>query len=82
MTRHILSTPAETARELVRYILQTASQVERNEVNIALSGGSTPALMFDIWADEFAAQTPWQRLRLCGSTSVAWAPTILRATMA
>ena len=64
MTNHILSTPAETARELVRYILHTASQVERNEVNIALSGGSTPALMFDIWADEFAAQTPWQRLRL------------------
>ena len=32
--------------------------------NIAVSGGSTPALMFDLWANEYADITPWKRMKL------------------
>jgi 6-phosphogluconolactonase len=64
MTTNIYPDAAETARALIRFILKIAEETSREEVNIALSGGSTPALMFDLWAEEFADQTPWQRLRL------------------
>ena len=32
--------------------------------NIALSGGSTPALMFDLWANEYSDITPWTRMKV------------------
>lgn len=32
--------------------------------NIALSGGTTPALMYDLWANEYQDITPWRRIRL------------------
>jgi 6-phosphogluconolactonase len=32
--------------------------------NIAFSGGDTPALMFDLWANEYADKTPWKRLKI------------------
>jgi 6-phosphogluconolactonase len=32
--------------------------------NIAFSGGDTPALMFDLWANEYAGKTPWERLNI------------------
>lgn len=30
----------------------------------AFSGGTTPSLMFDIWAHEFREETPWMRMRI------------------
>ncbi len=64
MTLNIYPDAAETARALVRFVLKVVEETPREKVNIALSGGSTPALMFDLWAEEFAKQTPWQRLHL------------------
>ena len=32
--------------------------------NIAVSGGNTPALMFDLWANEYMDITPWDRMRI------------------
>ena len=32
--------------------------------NIAVSGGNTPALMFDLWANEYMEITPWDRMRI------------------
>ena len=32
--------------------------------NIAVSGGNTPALMFDLWANEYVKSTPWDRMRI------------------
>ncbi len=31
---------------------------------LPLSGGSTPALMFDLWANEYSDITPWTRMRV------------------
>lgn len=30
--------------------------------NIAFSGGLTPALMYDLWANDFVGSTPWNRI--------------------
>ncbi|MGI6242379.1 MAG: 6-phosphogluconolactonase [Prevotella sp.] len=65
MITHIHNTDVETARALIERILQVTSQLsEDRKVNIALSGGSTPALMFRLWAEQYDAQTPWERIRL------------------
>lgn len=62
MTLHVFPTAAETARALIGHILQLLGDSDRQEFNIALSGGSTPALMFDLWAAEFSEATPWERI--------------------
>ena len=47
---------------------------EGDTVNVAFSGGSTPAILFDVWVEEFAELTPWNRFRVywvderCGSS--------------
>ena len=65
MITHIHNTDAEAARALIERILQMASeQSDGRKINIALSGGSTPALMFRLWAEEFNTRTPWGRIRL------------------
>ena len=65
MITHIHNTDAEAARALIERILQMASeQSDGRKINIALSGGSTPALMFRLWAEEFNTRTPWERIRL------------------
>lgn len=65
MITHIHNTDAEAARALIERILQMASeQSDGRKINIALSGGSTPALMFHLWAEEFNTRTPWERIRL------------------
>lgn len=63
MIKNIFPTPSDTFRALVRHILELIDSSNKEVFNIALSGGSTPALMFDIWADEFSDATPWQRIR-------------------
>jgi 6-phosphogluconolactonase len=38
---------------------------EPNKIfHIAFSGGNTPSLMFDLWANEFRAETAWKRMRI------------------
>lgn len=32
--------------------------------NIAFSGGNTPFLMYDLWANEYKDATPWERMRI------------------
>lgn len=64
MTTHIHQNDAEAARALIGRILQVVSEChDGRKVNIALSGGSTPALMFRLWAEEFGSMTPWERIR-------------------
>lgn len=65
MITHIHDTDAKAARALIERILQVvAKQPADQKVNIALSGGSTPALMFRLWAEQYDAQTPWEQIRL------------------
>lgn len=58
----ILKTATETAKELIKRIEQLMKEDESRKYHIAFSGGSTPALMFDIWANEHRETTDWSRL--------------------
>ncbi|KAA6304807.1 6-phosphogluconolactonase, partial [termite gut metagenome] len=60
----IYSTSVETARAIISRIIQIMEEEPDRTFNIAFSGGDTPALMFDLWANEYADKTPWKRLKI------------------
>ncbi|MDR0939678.1 MAG: 6-phosphogluconolactonase [Mediterranea sp.] len=64
MKQNIFSTPLEASRALIHYLTGLIDEHPGQTFNIALSGGTTPALMFDLWAREYKKSTPWERLRL------------------
>ena len=64
LPRHVFSSPLEVARSLiVRMNGQALAKSGNEKYNVALSGGSTPDVLFKLWADEYAGITPWQRFR-------------------
>lgn len=63
MIKKIFNSPSDTAHALIKAILEWAKEDKGKYFNIALSGGNTPALMFDIWAEAYKDVTPWERLR-------------------
>ena len=64
MKTYIYSTAVETARALIKHIISLMEAEPQKIFHIAFSGGSTPSLMFDLWADEFKDTTPWLRMRI------------------
>ena len=64
MKLSIYPSSAEASRKLILYIINILNEEPGKIFNIALSGGQTPALMFDIWANEYANVTPWERMRI------------------
>ena len=64
LPRHMFSSPLEAARSLI--IRMNEQALEKNDdekYDIALSGGSTPDVLFRLWANEFAQITPWKKFR-------------------
>ena len=63
---HIYDSPEECASAVAQIILKKT--IEKKEqghpLNIAVSGGSTPKLLFNILATEFISDLPWEYLRL------------------
>jgi 6-phosphogluconolactonase len=55
LSRAVLEESLRIVREAV---------VQRGRCAIALSGGHTPAKMYDLWAREYSAKTPWDRIHL------------------
>ena len=43
----------ETSRGLILRLVEIMNNEPDRIFNIAVSGGSTPALMFDLWANEY-----------------------------
>lgn len=64
MKSFIFPSSMETARALVVHLIQMMQDRPDKIFNIAFSGGTTPALMYDIWANEYRDVTPWDRMRL------------------
>lgn len=68
MTRnlHVFDTMYETARAVAELILLNAKEKHKKSLpfNVALSGGSTPRLLFQILVDEFSSSIPWHFVRL------------------
>lgn len=52
----------ETASALIERLLKLMSDNPDKDFSVALSGGSTPALMFDLWANDYKDVTDWSRL--------------------
>ena len=63
---HIFDTPEETARAVAILIMESVKKKVKQSLpfNIALSGGNTPNLLFNILANEFTDSIPWHFVRL------------------
>ncbi len=64
MKKKIYSSSIETARALILDLIELTSSRPEKTFNIAFSGGSTPSLMFDLWANEYKHLTPWERIHI------------------
>ncbi len=60
MDKRVFDTPSDTARGFAEYLLKQHKQKEK--LNIALSGGSTPKLLFNLLATEYQDQFDWSKL--------------------
>jgi len=62
----IFETPDETARAVAKVILTKVKEKTKKSLplNIAISGGSTPKLLFTLLAEEYADVLPWHFLRI------------------
>lgn len=54
----------ETARALILHLVKIMKDEPDKTFNFAFSGGGTPALMFDLWANEYSDITPWTRMKV------------------
>ena len=63
---HIYETPEDTARAVANLIQAKAKEKIKQSLplNIALSGGNTPKLLFNLMASEYADTIPWHFVRL------------------
>ncbi|AVM52190.1 6-phosphogluconolactonase [Bacteroides zoogleoformans] len=64
MKSYIYPTTMETAHALIRQLIKMMNNEPERTFYLAFSGGSTPSLMFDIWANEYREVTPWTRMRI------------------
>ena len=64
MKSYVYPAATSTARALIRYIIDMMNREPERIFYLAFSGGTTPSLMFDIWAHEFREETPWMRMRI------------------
>lgn len=55
---------AQDLAEAFAYELFQMVSNSRQRFDIALSGGSTPKLLFDVLADQYATKIPWERIHL------------------
>lgn len=62
MEKQIFESPEATARGFAHYLLKQHQQSER--LTIALSGGSTPKILFDLLAKEFQNDFDWSKIHL------------------
>ena len=63
--QHIFKNSEETARAVAELMKEKAIifKSESRQLNIALSGGSTPTQLFQLLADEYEKQIPWSAVR-------------------
>lgn len=64
MRPFIYPSSIETARALILHLVKIMIDEPDKTFHIAFSGGSTPALMFDLWASEYSDLTPWKRMKI------------------
>lgn len=60
---HFYETEKQVAIELTQYLIKKMQESDR-PFYLAISGGSTPNLLYSLWGFEYATAIPWQRLHL------------------
>lgn len=63
MIVHSYETAQQAAVQMTEALLEKMEHTPGYDFRIALSGGKTPALWFDIWLKNYAHTTPWERLQ-------------------
>lgn len=53
MKLSVFPSSIETSRALILRLVEIMNEEPDRVFNIAVSGGNTPALMFDLWANEY-----------------------------
>ena len=56
------ASPVQASQTLITHILEAMDKELERPFTIALSGGTTPATLFEVWEREYAAYTPWPRI--------------------
>lgn len=64
MKLSVFPSSIETSRALILRLVEIMNEEPDRVFNIAVSGGNTPVLMFDLWANEYMEITPWDRMRI------------------
>lgn len=73
MKKLIQSSAKETAQAFAEYLFNKQKNTER--LTIALSGGSTPKLLFDILAKDYGEKIDWNKIHLFWGDERCVAPT-------
>ena len=60
--RNLYASPVQASQALITHILEAMDEEPERPFTIALSGGTTPATLFEVWEREYAAYTPWFRI--------------------
>lgn len=58
---HLSKEPATVAADFSRFFFELLEG--KDQFTVALSGGSTPKLLFQLWASEFRTATDWSKVR-------------------
>ena len=64
MKSYVYHSATATAHALIEHLIAMMEREPEKTFYFAFSGGSTPSLMFDIWANEYKEVTPWMRMRI------------------
>lgn len=64
MKIHTFDTPEETAKALTHELLKQLDVVRRDAFHLAISGGHSSELLFEIWAQKYYKSIPWHRIHL------------------
>lgn len=62
MNDNLYASPVQASQTLITHILEAMAKEPERPFTIALSGGTTPAVLFEVWEREYAAYTPWIRI--------------------
>lgn len=62
MTHDLYASPVQASQALITGILEAMDEAPGRPFTLALSGGTTPATLFEVWSREYAACTPWSRM--------------------
>lgn len=73
MTTNISKNPEATAKAFADYLVEKQAQV--NRLNIALSGGSTPKLLFSLLAEKYLDKIDWSKFQFYWGDERCVAPT-------